>query len=77
MDNSLKVGDWLLVDDEGYLCMVDEIVQDNPLIIDLRLYVDHDYDNFAFQSIRPEQHKIVRITKEVADIMIGCLNDVH
>ena len=71
MDNRLKVGDWLLVDDEGYLCVVDEIVQDNPLIIDLRWYVDADNDAYSYQSIRPEHHKIVKITKEVADIMIG------
>jgi len=71
LDNRLKVGDWLLVDDEGYLCMVDEIVQNNPRIIDLIWYVDHDYDNYSFQSINPEHHKIVKITKEVADIMRG------
>lgn len=70
MDNRLKEGDWLLVDEEGYLCQVDS-VEDNSSIIDLRWYVDGDYDNYAFQSIRPEHHKIVRITKEVADIMLG------
>ena len=51
--------------------MVDEIVQDNPLVVDLRWYIDNDYDAYSFQSIRPEHHKILKITKEVADIMIG------
>lgn len=49
--------------------MVDEIVQDSPLIIDLRWYIDDDYDAYSFQSIRPEHHHITKITKEVADIM--------
>ena len=66
-----KIGDWLLVDDEGYLCMVDEIIEGSPLVIDLRWYVDADNDAYSYQSIRPDHHKIVKITKEVADIMLG------
>jgi hypothetical protein len=65
-----KLGDWLILD-KKYLCRVDDIEEDNPLVIYLRWFVDDDHDTYSFQTIRPEHHHITKITKEVADIMIG------
>lgn len=65
-----KVGEWLILDKE-YLCEVDDVFSSHPLVIDLRWYIDDDHDAYSYQSIRPEDHHITRITKEVADIMRG------
>ena len=70
MDNRLKVGDWLLLDEDNMLCRVDSRLSNKPLVYDLQMFLSEDGE-FTWQSIRPEQHKITKITKEVADIMRG------
>jgi hypothetical protein len=68
LDNCLKVGDWIVIDEWN----VGEVCRTHPSnsVIDVITGKDN---NGAINVIviRAEQHKITKITKEVADIMIG------
>ena len=68
MDNSLKAGDWIMLDDWGCLARLDSINHSDPSIASLQIF-DEDGDTFVFQDIRVKDHNITKITKEVADIM--------
>ena len=66
----MKAGDWILLDDWNCLARVDSIDYADPSMAHLQLF-DEDSYTFVFQSLRLKDHKITKITKEVADIMRG------
>ena len=68
MDNRLKAGDWVLLDDWNVLARVDSFNYSDPSIVHLQLFED-DMLTYTFQGLRIKDHKITKITKEVADIM--------
>jgi hypothetical protein len=70
LDNRLKAGDWLMLDDWGCLARLDSINYSDPTTAHLQIF-DEEGDTFVFQDIRLKDHKIIKITKEVADIMRG------
>jgi hypothetical protein len=70
LDNSLKLGDWLMLDDWGCLARLDSINYSDPETAYLQIF-DAGCYTYVFQDIRLKDHKIVKITKEVADIMRG------
>ena len=70
MDHSLKVGDWIFLDDWDILARVDSFDYSNPSVIQLQMFEQDGY-GYSFQYIRVKDHRMTKITKEVADIMMG------
>ena len=63
-----KHGDWFLLDDWDILARVDSFDYSNPSVIYLQMFEQDGY-GYSFQYIRVKDHRITKITKEVADIM--------
>ena len=57
-----------MLDDWGCLARLDSIDHSDPTTAYLQIF-DEEGDTFVFQDIRLKDHNIIKITKEVADIM--------
>ena len=67
MDNCLKVGDWVVIDE----WKAGEVWRTHPSNSVIDVITGQDSFGVQVTTIRTEQHKITKITKEVADIMRG------
>lgn len=57
-----------MLDDWDCLARLDSIDYSDPTIAHLQIF-DEDRITYVFQDIRLKDHKLTKITKEVADIM--------
>lgn len=57
-----------MLDEWECLARLDSINYSDPTTAYLQIF-DEEGDTFVFQDIRLKDHKITKITKEVADIM--------
>ena len=64
----LKAGDWVFLDDWNCLCEIVGFEFSDPKMAYVKLYEEDCY-SYTTQALRVKDHKLTKITKEVADIM--------